>query len=637
MKTHHIPAILLAAACLLSACAQHEEFGISPDPQPATADAHAIIAQIQEPPARTTLDMSLNVVWQSGDQIRLFGATSTSGAVYITTSNNTRLGIFNPAGSQTVGDETRYAVYPASAAASATLSGSSLTVDLSGLANQPYVSALGAGSDVAALPMVAASTDQTFAFKNLCGGVQFQLNDYQGLGLKVKSVVVTALGNEQIAGTATVDATTGTAVVPKAAGSNSVTIDCGAGANISSGGDMTKASGFIAFLPAGVYDDGFSFTVTDTDGRVYTLSTRQAVTVTAGIVTPLAPLPVTLYYGSTNCYRTAAAGNVQIDITPYYTLSRDYIHENLKCLSASGAAVGAATKAKIVWQQAATGQSGDVVSTPSVGGMTLTVPATGTQGNAVVAICNAADVVLWSYHIWVSAAEDVPYNNTEIGNYTMQDRNLGATSKSVKDRNAYGLFYQWGRKDPFPRNLTGARPAGTPYETESSTLVSSQDATATTGTIAYATQNPGVRLLSAVDWHLASRNDALWGWVSASGGVKTVYDPCPAGYRVPDYNSLALLPGDDKGNSDAQYGLNIKTGVGETASYYPTAGYLFQSREIMQYLEYRGYMWNNQPSTGPNTASPASPNRFYYNNAGTNIIRSEYRSAGMSLRCVKVV
>lgn len=631
MKRFHIPAAFLVVAYFLSGCSGNDENKSDSELPPSTTNADAVIGQLPESSTRTSLDISLNVVWTEGDQIRVFGDSAVSGEIYTTTNNNTRTGIFLPEESElTVDDPTRYAVYPASAAASATLSDSDLALDLSGLAAQPYIASLGMGGDMSALPMVASSTDKIFTFKNVCGGIQFRFDDYQALGLMAKTLVVTAAGGEQISGTAIVDAMTGTAVLSTGTDCNSVTVDCGNGAAISS------SSGFIIFVPAGTYASGFTFDITDTDGGVYSVSTSQPVTVAAGVVTPLAPVPVSIYYGLANSYRVATAGDVEIDITPYYTLSRNFIHEGIERVDADGEPVRPATGAKIVWQQTAAGQSGSVVSTPSVSGTTLTVPVSGTEGNAVVAICDDNDKILWSYHIWVSEANDVAYNNSVMGDYTMLDRNLGASSTTFKDRNAYGMFYQWGRKDPFPSNLTASRPGGSPYESESTTLTVTENATVETGTIAWATQNPQTRLLSANDWIYSAPVDALWGWVDPSNGVKTIYDPCPAGYRVPDYNSFALLPGDDKGNCNAQYGLNIKTGVGGTVSYYPTSGYLNQMRDITQFLEYRGYMWNNQPSTGPNNAAVANPNRFYYNSGGISIVRSEYRAAGMTVRCMKI-
>ena len=382
MKTRHILTIF-ALSFVFGSCSSYEET----DAIPESLQAESVIG-ILNPRSRTSLDLSRNVVWNSGDRIRIFGATVPAGAVYTTASDNTRTGIFLPEDEQkVVNDALRYAVYPADAA-SGTLEASSLTVDFSALAEQSYYSALGGGTGISALPMVARSEDNAFSFQNLCGGVQLQINDYQSLGIKIKTVVMTASGGEQITGQASVDLESGTVTLGSDGDRASVTVNCGDGANISSGGDLTKNTGFVIFLPAATYD-GFEFVITDTEGRCYEIATRQAVTVTAGVVSPLKPLLLTLYYGSANCYRTTGAGEVEIDVTPYYTFDEKLTHENLKCLNSSGAAVGLPARSRIIWQQPATDESGDVISTPSLDNTTLRVPTTGKKGNAVVAVCDS--------------------------------------------------------------------------------------------------------------------------------------------------------------------------------------------------------------------------------------------------------
>ena len=626
MKTHHI-IFIAATICASLGCSQHEEEnGLRPQQPDTKLSIRSIVA---EPIAktRTALDNQRNVVWKSGDRIQVFSAGNPSGAPYVTTSDNTRTGIFNPVeSSKSVDDAQRYAVYPADALTKG-LSGDTFEIDLSALAGQSYASALGAGSDIAALPMVAATGDNTFEFKNVCGGLLLRINDYQALGIKIARIEATARGGEQIAGKITVEAATGTPQLNQGTTGTSVTVDCGSGANISSNGDLSKPDGFLVFLPAGTYAQGFSFRITDTEGCRYEIETAQAVTVTAGVVTPLQSLPLTRYYGSANCYRTdASAQTLSIDATPYYTFSQNYVHEEIRCTDASGAPTGIPAKAQVVWQQPAAGASGSVVDAPTMEGATLKVPVTGTKGNAVVAVCKSDGTILWSYHIWVSEAQDIACRFEEAGAYTMLDRNLGATSTTPKDRNAYGLFYQWGRKDPFARNLTATRPGGKPYESTPSDLVKTEDATEATGTIAYATRNPQTRLLAAKEWYTGTGgNDLLWGG-TAEGSVKTVYDPCPEGYRVPEARHFAEMKFTSKAECDANYGLLLAVDGEDTKSYFPTTGYLEANKAATMYLEYRGYMWLN--------AGGDAENRFYVNNSTVNI-KNEPHAKGMAVRCVK--
>ena len=627
MKTHHI-IFIAATICASLGCSQHEEEnGLRPQQPDTKLSIRSIVA---EPIAktRTALDNQRNVVWKSGDRIQVFSAGNPSGAPYVTTSDNTRTGIFNPVeSSKSVDDAQRYAVYPADALTKG-LSGDTFEIELSALAEQSYASALGAGSDIAALPMVAATGDNTFEFKNVCGGLLLRINDYQALGIKIARIEVTACGGEQIAGKITVEAATGTPQLNQGTTGTSVTVDCGSGANISSNGDLSKPDGFLVFLPAGIYAQGFSFRITDTEGCRYEIETAQAVTVTAGVVTPLQSLPLTRYYGSANCYRTdASAQTLSIDATPYYTFSQNYVHEEIRCTDASGAPTGIPAKAQVVWQQPAAGASGSVVDAPTMEGATLKVPVTGTKGNAVVAVCKSDGTILWSYHIWVSEAQDIACRFEEAGAYTMLDRNLGATSTTPKDRNAYGLFYQWGRKDPFARNLTATRPGGKPYESTPSDLVKTEDATEATGTIAYATRNPQTRLLAAKEWYTGTGgNDLLWGG-TAEGSVKTVYDPCPEGYRVPEARHFAEMKFTSKAECDANYGLLLAVDGEDTKSYFPTTGYLEANKAATMYLEYRGYMWLN--------AGGDAENRFYVNNSTVNI-KNEPHAKGMAVRCVKI-
>ena len=614
MKTHHI-IVIAATICASFGCSRHEEEdGLRPQQPDTDLSVRSVVAApIAE--TRTALDNQRNVVWKSGDRIQVFSAGNPSGAPYVTES------------SKTVTDAQRYAVYPAEALTKG-LSGDTFEIDLSALAGQSYASALGAGSDIAALPMVAATNDNTFEFKNVCGGLLLRVNDYQALGIKIARIEATARGGEQIAGKITVEAATGTPQLNQGTTGTSVTVDCRSGANISSNGDLSKPDGFLIFLPAGTYAQGFSFRITDTDGCRYEIETAQAVTVTAGVVTPLQSLPLTRYYGTANCYRAdASAQTLSIDATPYYTFSRNYVHEGIRCTDASGAPAGVPAKAQIVWQQPENGASGSVIDAPAMEGATLKVPVTGTKGNAVVAVCKADGTILWSYHIWVSEAQDIACRFEEAGAYTMLDRNLGATSTTPKDRNAYGLFYQWGRKDPFARNLTATRPGGSPYESASSDLEKTEAATEATGTIAYATRTPQTRLLAAKEWYVgAGGNDLLWGGAK-EGSVKTVYDPCPAGYRVPDARHFAEMKFTSKAECDANYGMLLAVNGEDTKSYFPTSGYLEANKNITMYLEYRGYMWLN---AGGATAE----NRFYFNNAGVNI-KNESHAKGMAVRCVK--
>ena len=58
--------------------------------------------------------------------------------------------------------------------------------------------------------------------------------------------------------------------------------------------------------------------------------------------------------------------------------------------------------------------------------------------------------IVWSITLW----ETPEIHSVKIGDYVWLDRNIGAWSSGVDAASAtpatYGLYYQWGRKDPFP-------------------------------------------------------------------------------------------------------------------------------------------------------------------------------------------
>jgi uncharacterized protein (TIGR02145 family) len=161
-------------------------------------------------------------------------------------------------------------------------------------------------------------------------------------------------------------------------------------------------------------------------------------------------------------------------------------------------------------------------------------------GNAVVKIYRTDNNnIIWSYHIWVTDPDAIQtWENTNhpAGKYIFMDRNLGATeaANSLKGR---GLLYQWGRKDPFPggkAGMAGYAELASKFEGMSGSkdtgtkTVSSSDVD---GAIIESIQNPARFYCTKIngDWLPALQND-LW---NSAAGDKTIYDPCPEGWRVP--------------------------------------------------------------------------------------------------------
>lgn len=187
-------------------------------------------------------------------------------------------------------------------------------------------------------------------------------------------------------------------------------------------------------------------------------------------------------------------------------------------------------------------------------------------GNALIGAFNDSGELLWSWHLWV--CPDMDKNNTGEGygiidaselaahlqtwstGYKFMDRNLGALSNKP-GLASLGLLYQWGRKDPFIGVGEITENAGQMYTklyhgfswTNRSSM-SVEDARKAPTTLS------GSKL-SGADYAL------LWGTdkgFSSDGerdaGNKTIYDPCPAGYRVPPVGSVVFKS--KSGNSSSE-------------------------------------------------------------------------------------
>ena len=190
------------------------------------------------------------------------------------------------------------------------------------------------------------------------------------------------------------------------------------------------------------------------------------------------------------------------------------------------------------------------------------------KGNAVVAAKAVDGRILWSWHIWMT---DQPQEHVYPNNAgTMMDRHLGATSVTPGDVASFGLLYQWGRKDPF----MGSSSISSAVEAKSTISFPAVKAgTSSVGTVDFATKNPTtlIRGNNSNSW-MYEPDETLW------QSTKTIYDPCPAGWRVPDggENNIWDNAGftDEVPYDDVKMGTSLELGNSVTA-WYPYAGYRY--------------------------------------------------------------
>ncbi len=158
-------------------------------------------------------------------------------------------------------------------------------------------------------------------------------------------------------------------------------------------------------------------------------------------------------------------------------------------------------------------------------------PETFAVGNACIAVVDAYNNILWSWHIWATPEPGTITNN----NYTFMDRNLGGIDVGNCMR---GFLYQWGRKDPFSA-ANGGYSTYT-YVPDVNTAFNSVNGTAQSMEYTIANPTTFVYIGSGVSsWLLETEyNKQPW-----KDDVKTIYDPCPIGWRVPINGAMNGITG----------------------------------------------------------------------------------------------
>jgi hypothetical protein len=210
--------------------------------------------------------------------------------------------------------------------------------------------------------------------------------------------------------------------------------------------------------------------------------------------------PTDMHDGLANCYIIVPGSSVSIPVT--------------RAITVGGMDASATATVETLWDDNAVINGSPTLSGSGDSRM-ITVRATSAKGNAVVALKDAAGTIRWSWHIWVTDSPRTA-NYTHNG-YTFMDRNLGATEGGFSLASC-GLLYQWGRKDPFPgwTNGTAGYAALRHFNGGSMTK-----------------NNILSSLLNPTTFDVTYGNGwttTLW---NTSANKKSIYDPCPDGWRVP--------------------------------------------------------------------------------------------------------
>ena len=317
--------------------------------------------------------------------------------------------------------------------------------------------------------------------------------------------------------------------------------------------------------------------------------------------------------GTANCYLVQAAGN--------------YKFKAVK--GNSDDTVGNVKSVKVLWESFGTDVApniGDIVTKVGYknGYVYFSTPEVFGNGNASIAVRNSKDVILWSWHIWCAEEgwNDQVYPNNAG---TMMDRNLGATSATPGDVGAFGLLYQWGRKDPF---------MGTCAKSGTTLAASTGNWSTVSGSknMAYAEENPTTYVTTnGSDWCSQNGEDYAFRWQE---NKKSLYDPCPYGYRVPKGgNDGFWATANVKSSGDSSNrGMYWTLADGETTAWYPAVGYRYYDSGALYNVGEHGCCWSASPY--PSNSYHAY-HLYFHCNGNVRPAYSNYRANGYSVRCVR--
>ena len=485
--------------------------------------------------ARTTMSAERKVLWSSGDCIATFLKSATLNKYQTADSDagkNYSEFEYILSDGKVLGEDWDHIVayYPYSADVTCAKAEDAYSLNVVLPATQTHSeNSFGSG----AFPMVAVSEDTDLRFRNVCGAIKLE---FKG-DVSIKDVKITGNNNEKLSGPAVVTARPDygiPAISMTDDASTSVTMTCDDGwgefQTITRGLVLGNQNTFIITLPPVEFTKGFKITVTDSQGRTYTINTNKPNTVLRSslLVMPAIELPE-------KC---------------------DYIDE-------------------------------------------------------------------WGNNLG---------QGVEIGGTIWAPVNCGYHPTDFK----YGKLYQWGRKYGQGYSSDGETPT---IETGPVSLADGQSVenencffkvpSATNSTLKY-------------NW-LNADNRQLWNSGTEEAPVKTKYDPCPDGWRVPTTAELTSLITNKSSwttdNTDLSgFWFSGGTAYSEEANkiFLPAGGRRKSLDGTAEEREERGYYWSSEAYNG---------NKYNTDNAWQLLCRDETsngatmtyccRTNALSVRCVQ--
>lgn len=264
-------------------------------------------------------------------------------------------------------------------------------------------------------------------------------------------------------------------------------------------------------------------------------------------------------------------------------------------------------------------------------------------GNAVVAM-KVNGEIYWSWHIWcMDYNPNLKEGQQELNGFVWMDRNLGATYNKYNEEGGIkskGFLYQWGRKDLFPPTKGWEKTESDEdlYNLAGEIITFSKVPVEVFNNIPNSVHNSMSFYTSEESWYTNAkgtyrRNDlSLW---NSKVGKKTIFDPCPDGWRVPVGKDGEYESPWEQAKKNVTPLVRYK-GFSLKGIYYPAAGY----RELLtgnmpnnSFLDNALYWAGNIPSL---YRQPSIMRYTLIDSTGYSFsISVAWDAYGGSVRCVK--
>ena len=264
-------------------------------------------------------------------------------------------------------------------------------------------------------------------------------------------------------------------------------------------------------------------------------------------------------------------------------------------------------------------------------------------GNAVVAM-KVNGEIYWSWHIWCTDYNpNLKEGQQELNGFVWMDRNLGAAYNKYNEEGGIkskGFLYQWGRKDLFPPTKGWEKTESDEdlYNLAGEIITFSKVPVEVFNNIPNSVHNSMSFYTSEESWYTNAkgtyrRNDlSLW---NSKVGKKTIFDPCPDGWRVPVGKDGEYESPWEQAKKNVTPLVRYK-GFSLKGIYYPAAGY----RELLtgnmpnnSFLDNALYWAGNIPSL---YRQPSIMRYTLIDSTGYSFsISVAWDAYGGSVRCVK--